>query len=72
METFVIHPKDEAQQKALQTFLESSHIPYEHEPEMNETEYLSSTEANKKRLDAAIESHKKGEGIKMNLDDIWK
>ena len=40
METFVIHPKDQAQQKALQTFLNGSNIPYENEPEIDETERI--------------------------------
>jgi hypothetical protein len=41
METFVIHPKDQAQQKALQTFLEGSNIPYENEPKpMKQNAYL--------------------------------
>lgn len=42
METLVIHPKDQAQQKALQTFLEGYHIPYQNEPEMDETERIES------------------------------
>jgi len=72
METFIISPKDEAQQRALQDFLETSHIPYEQEPYSDETDFLTSTEANKKRLDAALEADRRGEGVKMNLDDIWK
>jgi hypothetical protein len=72
METFIIIPKDDAQQRALKNFLETSHIPYQQEPYSDETDFLTSTEANKKRLDAALEAAKRGEGVKMNLDDIWK
>lgn len=31
METFIIYPKDQAQQEALQNFLENSHIAYQKE-----------------------------------------
>ncbi len=35
--------------------------------EMDETDYLLSSEENKKRLDAAIKSFKNNEGIERNL-----
>lgn len=38
--------------------------------ELDATDYLTSTEANKKRLDDAIESDKRGEGVKVNPEDI--
>lgn len=69
---FVIRPKNEAQQKALITILEGLDIPYDQEPEMDETIYLTSTENNRKRLDEALEADKKGEGVKVNIEDLWK
>lgn len=72
MSLFIIHPIDEAQEKALQLILDGLKIPYDQEPEMDATEYLTSTEANKKSLDASIEEHNRGEGVKINLEDIWK
>jgi hypothetical protein len=40
METIVIHPQNESQQKALQIILEGFQIPYEQEPLLNETERI--------------------------------
>jgi hypothetical protein len=75
METFVIHPKDQEQQKALQTFLEGSHIPYENEPGMDETTYLLSSETNAKRLKEAIQEESDGKGKKFSMEELnslWK
>jgi hypothetical protein len=36
------------------------------------TDYLLSTEANKEWLRIAIEEDKKGEGIEIKLDDLWR
>ncbi len=72
METLVIHPINEAQQKALQTILDGFEIPYDVEPPVDETTYLTSTKANKDRLDRAMEDYKAGKGKKINTDDLWK
>jgi hypothetical protein len=72
METIVIHPENEAQQKALQLILEGFKVPYENEPPSDATEYLLSTEANKKRLYAALNEDKNGEGIEIKIEDLWK
>ncbi len=75
METFVIHPKDQAQQEALQSFLEGSNIPYENEPEMDETTYLLSSETNAKRLKEAIQEECEGKGKKFSIEELnslWK
>lgn len=70
--TYIAHPIDEAQDKAVKAFLDALQVPYEKEPEMDETEYLLSTEANRKALQSAIQSEKEGKGVKISLDDIWK
>lgn len=72
METFVIHPKDQAQQKALQTFLEGSHIPYENEPEMDETERILANPVMAKRLDESIKNIDQGNVTSIKLEDLWK
>jgi len=38
---------------------------------MDATEYLLSTNANKERLDAAIEEAKDGKGVEIKLKDLW-
>ncbi|HEY5327760.1 MAG TPA: DUF2683 family protein [Mucilaginibacter sp.] len=72
METIVIHPENEAQQKALQIILDGFKIPYENEPPSDATEYLISTKANKEWLDTGIAEAKRGEGIEIKLEDLWK
>ena len=72
METIVIHPENEAQQRALQVILDGFKVPYENEPPSDATEYLLSTEANKEWLNTAMMEDKKGEGIEIKLEDLWK
>lgn len=72
METIVIHPENEAQQKALQVILDGFKVPYESEPPTDATEYLTSTKANKERLDSAIEEAKQGGGVEIKIEDLWK
>jgi hypothetical protein len=72
METIVIHPENEAQQKALQMVLEGFKVPYENEPSSDATEYLLSTKANKEWLSQAMKEAKNGEGIEIKLEDLWK
>ncbi|HEX8462506.1 MAG TPA: hypothetical protein VF623_13795 [Segetibacter sp.] len=72
METFVIHPKDQAQQKALQTFLNGSNIPYENEPEIDETERILANSVMAKRLDESIKNIEQGNVTAVKLKDLWK
>jgi len=72
METIVIHPENEAQQKALQVILDGFKVPYENEPPSDATEYLTSTPANKEWLDTAMAEAKNSEGIEIKTKDLWK
>jgi hypothetical protein len=72
METIVIHPVNEAQQKALQVILDGFKVPYENEPLSDATEYLLSTDANKEWLNTAMKEAKDGEGVEIKLEDLWK
>ncbi|BAU55478.1 DUF2683 family protein [Mucilaginibacter gotjawali] len=72
MDIIVIHPENEAQQKALQVILDGFKVPYENEPPSDATEYLLSTNANKEWLDTAMIEAKKGEGVEIKLEDLWK
>ncbi len=72
METIVIHPVNDAQQKALQLILDGFKVPYESEPTSDVTEYLLSTKANKEWLDTAMLEAKSGEGVEIKLEDLWK
>ena len=72
METIIIHPVTEAQQKALQVILDGFNVSYENEPISDTTDYVLSTQANKEWLDTAMIESKNGEGIEIKLDDLWK
>jgi hypothetical protein len=72
METIVIHPVNEAQQRALQVILDGFNVPYENEPISDATEHLLSTEANKRWLNTAMTEAKNGEGVEIKLEDLWK
>lgn len=72
METIVIHPHDEAQQKAIQIVLDGFKVSYEKEPISDATEYLLSTAANKEWLNTAMKEAKNGEGVEIKLHNLWK
>lgn len=72
METLVIHPENDEQQKALQTILDGFKVPYEKEPVSDATAYLMSTKANRDRLDKALDEYKAGGGIEIKTQDLWK
>jgi len=72
MGTIVIHPENEAQQKALEIILDGFKVPYENEPPSDATEYLLSTEANKEWLDTAMKEAERREGVEIKLEDLWK
>ncbi len=72
MDTIIIHPENEQQQKVLQLILEGLKVPYDNEPLSDATDYLVSTAANKEWLDTAIEEAKNGKGKEIKLDNFWK
>lgn len=73
MSTYIAHPVDDAQERAIRAFLEVLHIPYEAEERpVDETSHLLSTPANAGRLTKAIADEAHGNGRPVSLDDIWK
>lgn len=70
--TFIAHPTNPEQEKAVKAFLEALQVPYEMESNKDETEHLLSTEANKKRLQEAMDNEQQEKGKSISLDDIWK
>ena len=70
MSTLTIHPKDEAQEKALKAIFEAFDVKYE--KALDETEYLNASEANRKSLNESIEQLDAGKGMNVSLDDLWK
>jgi len=70
MSTITIHPKDEAQENALKVIFDAFNVQYE--KELDETEYLMSSQANKDALDESIKELEEGKGVKVSLEDLWK
>jgi len=70
MSILTIHPKDDAQEKALKAIFDAFEVKYE--KELDETEYLMASEANRKVLDESIQQLEAGKGVKVSLDDLWK
>ena len=69
MSIITIHPKDDAQEKALKAIFDAFDVKYE--KELDETEYLAAGDANKKVLDSSIQELESGKGIKVSFDDLW-
>ena len=59
---------DETFIKAVKTMYKSKRITIIVNEEMDETEYLLSTPANRKHLEAAINNVKKGKTTKVDID----
>jgi hypothetical protein len=70
--TYIAHPSNKEQEKAIKAFFEALEVPYEIQTGKDETEHLLSTEENTKRLEEAMEDERQGKGTKISLDDIWK
>ena len=72
MSIYIAHPTDQAQEAAVKAILEALKVPYETQatPE-DDTAYLLSSEANKKRLQDAMANEGKG-SRSIGLDEIWK
>ena len=70
MSTLTIRPKNEEQEKALKAIFDAFQIDYEEE--LDATEYLMSSEANRKALDTSIRQLEDGKGIKISLENLWK
>lgn len=70
METIIVHPKNNEEQKVIKAFLEALKIKFENlknKPEETDynPEFVEMIEQNRK-------DYKAGKGVKINLDDIWK
>lgn len=72
METIIIHPENENQQKALQVILDGFQIPYEEEPEMDETERILANPLMTRRLNQSIQNIEEGNVTAIKLEDLWK
>lgn len=72
MDTLIIHPENENQQKALQFILDGFQIPYEEEPESDETERIISNPKMEERLNNSIKNINEGNITVLKLEELWK
>ena len=72
METIIVHPQNENQQKALQIILDGFQIPYEEEPAVDETERILANPVMTKRLKESIKNIEEGNVTSIKLEDLWK
>ncbi|MEP6585049.1 MAG: DUF2683 family protein [Ginsengibacter sp.] len=68
----IVHPQNEVQQKALQVILDGFQIPYEEEPEMDETERILANPVATKRLNESIRNIEQNNITVVKLEDLWK
>ncbi len=64
------------EQNAINAFLKALKIKFKLENEQlvaeDETEYLTSSSKNKKKLDESIKELKAGKKTKVDIDNLWK
>ena len=70
METLVVHPQNDAQEKAVKAILEVLQVPYEREPEVD-NESLYNPEFVAKILQGD-EDIKAGRFTVIKTEDLWK
>jgi hypothetical protein len=70
MTTLTIHPENSDQETIIRLFLDALHVAYDAKSEKNDVDYFSPAMID--RLNEAKAQEARGEGVKINLDDIWK
>ena len=69
MLTLLIHPKDKAQEKIVKAILKALKVPFEIEPESNESPYDPEFVA---KILEGREYFKNGRGTTIKIEDLWK
>ncbi len=70
MSTFVVHFETEAQEKAVKAVLEALQINFEQE--LDETEYIMSSQAMVARIEQGEKDIQAGKGVKVDINNLWK
>ncbi len=70
METIIVHPKNNEEQKVIKAFLEALKIKFENlKSSPNQEDYNPEFVASMER---SIQDAKEGKVTRIKLDDIWK
>lgn len=72
MDSIIIHPENESQQKALQVILDGFRIPYEEEPESDETQRILANPKMAERLNKSVKNIQEGNVTVIKMEDLWK
>ena len=72
MDSIIIHPENESQQKALQIILDGFRIPYEEEPESDETQRILANPKMAERLNKSVKNIQEGNVTVIKMEDLWK
>lgn len=67
MKTYIVYPKDEAQEKALKALFEALQVPFETEPA--ESPYILEFDAKMKRSE---DNYVAGRYEVIKVEDLWK
>ncbi len=70
MNTLMVHPADEKQEKALKAVINAMEVKYEEDPDT--TEYLLADPAMKKHLQQSIEEAKESKVTAIATENLWK
>lgn len=71
MEAFTLYTENKEQTVALRAFAKLFKLRIA-KVEMDETDYLNSTEANRNALDESIKQIENGQTVKISLANLWK
>ncbi|TDG35686.1 hypothetical protein EZJ43_11735 [Pedobacter changchengzhani] len=71
MEAFTLHTENKEQTVALKAFAKLFKLRIS-KKELDETDYLNSTEANRKALDDSSKQAENGQYKKIDIADLWK
>ena len=70
METIIVHPKNNEEQKVIKAFLEALKIKFENlKKTSNQSDYDPEFVASMER---SIKDAKEGKVTRIKLDDVWK
>ncbi len=72
MTTLMVRPANSDQETAIRLFLDALHVEYRSGEEIDDTAYLMSSPAMVEQINTAIAQEDRGEGAKLNLDEVWK
>lgn len=66
--SYVLHPTDKKQEKAIKIVLDAMNVPYEKEPDTEKPYNLEFMA----KIDESRKQAREGKGVVINTEDLWK